>query len=499
MQVPSISGDQGASPSPSSSRFPRPRLATLSALAVAALTLAGCAQFSDLGPRAEPKAIDAYQSSQSLDAAANAGAVAWPDDNWWTAYGDKQLNALMGEALRGAPSMAVARARLLKAEGVAQQQGAALLPQVTGNASLDHMKQSYNNGVPADFVPRGYNNEARVTLDFSYEIDFWGKNRAALAAATSELEAARADAAQARITLATSIAAGYAELERLFSQRDTSQAALQVRQETENLFTQRRLNGLETEGSVKQVIARRATAEADLLAVDESIALQRNKLAALAGAGPDRGLQLARPVIDMSKPFNLPQELPANLLGRRPDIVAARLRAEAAARQIKVARAQFYPNVNLSAYFGFQSLGTNLLTQSGSSIGSFGPAISLPIFEGGRLRGQFRSASASYDEAVANYDSAVTQALQDVADVAVSERALSGRLNRTEAAADAARDAYRIVRNRYEGGLTNYLDVLNAQDTLLTNLRELSTLRSRLFALDVSMVRALGGGYQHPS
>jgi len=405
----------------------------------------------------------------------------------------------MGEALRGAPSMAVARARLLKAEGVAQQQGAALLPQVTGNASLDHMKQSYNNGVPPDFVPRGYNNEARVTLDFSYEIDFWGKNRAALAAATSELEAARADAAQARITLATSIAAGYAELERLFSQRDTSQAALQVRQETENLFMQRRLNGLETEGSVKQVVARRAMAEADLLAVDESIALQRNKLAALAGAGPDRGLQLARPVIDMSKPFNLPQELPANLLGRRPDIVAARLRAEAAAKQIKVARAQFYPNVNLSAYFGFQSLGTNLLTQSGSSIGSFGPAISLPIFEGGRLRGQFRSASASYDEAVANYDSAVTQALQDVADVAVSERALSGRLNRTEAAADAARDAYRIVRNRYEGGLTNYLDVLNAQDTLLTNLRELSTLRSRLFALDVSMVRALGGGYQHAS
>jgi NodT family efflux transporter outer membrane factor (OMF) lipoprotein len=495
MQVPSISGDQGASPY---RRRRQPRLATLSALAVAALTLAGCAQFSDLGPRAEPKDINAYESSQSLNAG-NSGTVAWPDDNWWTAYGDKQLNTLMGEALRCAPSMAVARARLLKAEGVAQQQGAALLPQVTGNASLDRMKQSYNNGVPADFVPRGYNNEARVTLDFSYEIDFWGKNRAALAAATSELEAARADAAQARITLATSIAAGYAELERLFSQRDTSQAALQVRQETEDLFKQRRLNGLETEGSVKQVVARRAMAEADLLAVDESIALQRNKLAALAGAGPDRGLQLARPVIDMSKPFNLPQELPANLLGRRPDIVAARLRAEAAAKQIKVARAQFYPNVNLSAYFGFQSLGTNLLTQSGSSIGSFGPAISLPIFEGGRLRGQFRSASASYDEAVANYDSAVTQALQDVADVAVSERALSGRLNRTEAAADAAQDAYRIVRNRYEGGLTNYLDVLNAQDTLLTNLRELSTLRSRLFALDVSMVRALGGGYQHPS
>jgi NodT family efflux transporter outer membrane factor (OMF) lipoprotein len=466
----------------------------LAPIAIAALTLAGCAQFSDLGPRAEPKAIDTYQSSQSLPASA---AVDWPADHWWTVYGDQQLNGLIDEALHGAPSLAVAQARLLKAEGAAQQQGASVLPQVSGNASLDHTKQSYNNGFPTAFVPQGYNNETRTTLDFSYEIDFWGKNHAALAAATSELEAARADAAQARITLATSVAAAYADLEQLFSQRDTAIAALKVRVETVDLFRQRRLNGLETEGSVKQVEARRAMAQADLLSVDESIGLQRNKLAALVGAGPDRGLQLTRPVIDMSKPFGLPQQLPVNLLGRRPDVVAARLRAEAAAKQIKVARAQFYPNLNLKAYLGFQSLGLSLLKAPGSDIGGIGPAISLPIFEGGRLRGQFRSASASYDEAVANYDSAVTQALQDVANVAVSEKALSGRLSSVEEAAHAAEEAYRIVSNRYQGGLTNYLDVLNAQDALLTNLRELSNLRSRMFTLDVSMVRALGGGYQH--
>lgn len=331
----------------------------------------------------------------------------------------------------------------------------------------------------------------------SYEIDFWGKNRAALAAATSDLEAARADAAQARITLATSIASAYAELDNLYRQRDTDEAALKVRVETLTLFQQRRLNGLETEGSVKQVEARRAMAEADLLSVEESIGLQRNKIAALLGAGPDRGRQLTSPVIDLSKPFGLPAELPANLLGRRPDIVAARLRAEAAAKQIKVARAQFYPNVNLKAYIGFESLGTTMLKTAGSDIGGIGPAISLPIFEGGRLRGQFRSASANYDEAVANYNSAVTQALQDVADVAVSENALSGRLARVEAAAHAAQEAYRIINERYQGGLTNYLDVLNAQDALLTNLRELSNLQSRMFTLDVALVRALGGGYQH--
>jgi len=459
------------------------------------LALGGCAQFSELGPRAEPKTITDYQSTQTL-----AGTAAtWPEDAWWKIYGDQQLNALIDEALRGAPSLAAAQARLLKAEGIAQQQGAALLPQVSANASLDHMKQSYNNGVPADFVPKDYNNETQATLNFSYEIDFWGKNRAALAAATSELDAAKADAAQARITLATSIASAYAEFERLLSQRDTAEAALQVRKETLELFDQRRLNGLETTGSVKQMQARRAMAEADVLSVNESIDLQRNKLAALAGAGPDRGRQLVRPVLDLSKPFGLPSALPVNLLGRRPDVVAARLRAEAAARQIKVARAQFYPNVNLKAYFGFQSLGLNLLTSAGSDIGSIGPAISLPIFEGGRLRGQYRAASGSYDEAVANYDSAVTQALQDVADVAVSEKALSGRLEKVTEAADAAQDAYRIARNRYEGGLANYLDVLNAQDSLLSNLRDLSTLRSRMFALDVAMVRALGGGYQSTS
>ena len=301
-----------------------PRLSKLSmaiVMVVTTLALSGCAEFSDLGQRAEPKDIAAYQADTSLA----GSAVAWPDDNWWSAYGDKQLDTLMTEALQGSPSLAIARARLLKAEGTAQQQGAALLPQVTANASLDQLKQSYNNGVPADFVPKNYNSETRVALDFSYEIDFWGKNRAALAAATSELEAARADAAQARITLATSIASAYAELERLFSQRDTAEAALKVRAETLTLFQQRRLNGLETEGSVKQMVARHAMAQADLQSTDESIARQRNKLAALTGAGPDRGLQLTRPVIDLNRAFALPASLPANLLGRRPDINLRRI------------------------------------------------------------------------------------------------------------------------------------------------------------------------------
>jgi NodT family efflux transporter outer membrane factor (OMF) lipoprotein len=248
-------------------------------------------------------------------------------------------------------------------------------------------------------------------------------------------------------------------------------------------------------GSVRQVQARHAAAEADLLALDEQIVLQRHRIAALLGAGPDRGLTLTRPAINLAQPLGLPQELSAELLGRRPDIVAARLRAEAAARRIDQATAAFYPNVNLVAFVGVQSLGLDQLTKHGSSIGSVGPALSLPIFDGGRLRSQLRGSEAEYAQAVASYDQAVVQALQEVADAAASRRSLGGQLARTDDAVNAARESWRIQHNRYSGGLATYLDVLAAEDVLLANLRTQTDLQSRSFTLDVALVRALGGGY----
>src|SRR5690348_1611610 len=140
-------------------------------------------------------------------------------------------------------------------------------------------------------------------------------------------------------------------------------------------------------------------------------------------------------------------------------------------------------------------MGLDLLTKNGSSIGGVGPAISLPIFDGGRLHGQLHGAQADYAEAVANYDSAVVRALQDVADAVLSRKALDGELRKTTEAVHAARDAWRLQNNRYEGGLSTYLDVLSAEDTLLSNQRTQSDLQSRAFALDVALVKALGGGY----
>lgn len=467
------------------------RRARTATLVLCALSVAACAPLSPRAGRPEMKTANAYATEKSF----SGPTAAWPADTWWTAYGDRQLDSLIGEALRGAPNLAVAEARLQRAVAYSQVARGATRPQVSANGSASQQKQSYNYITPSALTPQGWNDYGRATLDLTWELDFWGKNRAALAAATSDAEAARADVAQARLVLAASIASTYAELAREFAALDTARAALEVRTKTADLFRRRYDNGLETLGSVRGVEARRAAAEAEVLAVEERIGLQRNRLAALVGAGPDRGLQIARPVIDLSRPYGLPPQVAADLIGRRPDVTAARLRAEAASKRIRQAQAAFYPNVNLMAFVGVQSLGLDNLARNGSSIGSVGPAISLPIFDGGRLRGQLNGAEAEYAEAVANYDRAVVQALQDVADVTISRKALGGQLTKTGEAVDAAREAWRIQSNRYEGGLSTYLDVLSAEDSLLESLRTLTDLQSRTFTLDVALNRALGGGY----
>lgn len=461
------------------------------AVAVSA-ALAGCAGFPSAQPLQAARGIDQYQSASSL----SAPVVAWPDEQWWQRYGDSQLDTLIQEGLANSPDMAVAAARLHAAESSRQVSNAALYPQISANGSVTEQKQSYNYLTPRSMTPDGWQDYGRATIDFSWEIDFWGKNRAALAAATSELQASQADLAQARLTLASSIASDYAELAHLFATRDTLAEAFKVRSRTAELFAQRFANGLETRGSLREAEARQASAEGDLLQVDEQIGLQRNRLAALLGAGPDRGLEIARPQFEFAHHFALPAELAVNMLGRRPDIVAARLQVEASAKRIDEKKAGFYPNINLAAFIGVQSLGLDLLSKGGSNIGSVGPAISLPIFNAGRLQGELRGARARYEEAVASYNKTVTQALQNVADSAVSQKALGARLNKSEQAVAAAGEAYQVARNRYEGGLSSYLEVLSAEDTLLTNLRALTDLRARSASLDIALMRALGGGYQ---
>lgn len=467
------------------------RLTRLTLMTSAAAALCACASVPQLGAAPEPKPAALYAASRSFA----APAAEWPSDRWWAAYADPQLDTLIEEALAGSPDLAKAEARVRRAEAYRQMTGSTLGPHITGVASAAGTKQSYNNGVPRAFVPQGWNDAGQAGALFDLQLDFFGKNRARLAAATSEAEAARAEAAAARLTLSTAIAGAYADLAQLHADRDAAEEALRVRTDSERLIATRCRQGLETQAAQERAHSARASAEAELAALEEAVGLTRNRLAALMGQGPDRGLAIVRPAPGAIRAFGLPQNLRAELIGRRPDIVAARLTAEAAAKRIKAAKGDFYPNVNLTAFVGVQSLGLDMLMNSGSTVGSVGPAVSLPIFDSGRLQGAYRGARAEYDAAVATYDQTLTRALQEVADSAVSARALDARLSKSREALIASQRAYQITRQRYARGLGTYLDVLTAEDALISNRRTVADLETRAFTLDIALVRALGGGF----
>ena len=338
-----------------------------------------------------------------------------------------------------------------------------------------------------------------ATVNLSYELDFWGKNRAASRRPSRNSERQQVEVAEARLIISTSVASAYAGLVHLYTLRDNAADTLDLRTKTVALFRQRHDFGLETLSSVREVEARQAGAQADLLAIDERIGLQRNAIAALLGAGPDRGLAITRPTAQFPGSQGLPQNLALDLLGRRPDIVAARSRTEAAARRIDQAKAGFYPSVNLLGFVGLQSLGIDNLTKSGSGLGSIGPAISLPIFNTERLQGQLRGAHAEYEAAVATYNATLSNALREVADAATSRRSLDGELAASRAAVAAAAEAHQIVSRRYQGALATYLDVLTAEDQLISAQRADAELETRALILDVALVRALGGGFSPES
>jgi NodT family efflux transporter outer membrane factor (OMF) lipoprotein len=437
------------------------------------------------------KSAQEYEFSKTIKA---MPARDWPNDMWWERYQDPQLNQLIEEALEESPTMHIAEARLKNAAGIARQIGALQKIQVSAAASASLTKVSYE--YQSYMPPENLNDYGSLLLDFAYEFDFWDKNKASVAAATSELAAAEAEQAASKLLLSTSVANSYAELARLHVNLETVNEALDIRRQTVELLTKRYEKGLENKGAVSQATSAEASVEAELLRLQESIELQKNAIAALLGKGPDRGNTITSPGIQLADDFGLPPDTGVNILGHRPDVAAARLHAEAAGQRIGVARAQFYPNVSISAFIGLQAFGLDNLFKSGNDAENIGPALYLPIFSGGRLQGQLTSAEATYEQAVSVYNATLVQALHDVADAVTSTRVLDARIQKTQQAVEAAHAAHQIANNRYAGGLARYLDVLTAEDALLESERALANLESRAFNLDIALIHALGGGYQ---
>jgi len=457
-----------------------------------ALCTSACASVPNLGELPSARAPE-------LGAASRTSLVGpsspWPADGWWKRYNDPQLASLISEALSGSPDLAVAAARIRVAEGLSQRAGAALSPAVDAFGSAQETKLSKNNGVPAEIVPGGWNDTGSIGLGISLDLDLWGKNRAALHASRLDLEAARLDADEARLALTTGIASAYAELAALYAQHDSYQSAIDIRQQTLLLITDRVGEGLDSQAALHQARARLEQSQAALEATDEAIKLAKNALAALIGTGPDRALTIDRPVIVALQAQGLPDNASIDLIGRRPDVAAARARADAAAQRIKVARADFYPNVSLTGLIGMQAFGLGNLFTGGSAFGSAGPAVTLPIFHGGAIQGQYRTARGQYDEAVALYDRQVTQALHETADALASQQMLASRLASSRRALADFEEANRLARLRYRQGLSTYLDVLSAEEGVLDSRLAVARLQTRAFALDVSLIRALGGGF----
>jgi NodT family efflux transporter outer membrane factor (OMF) lipoprotein len=455
------------------------------------LLASACASVPNLGAKPVPAAASDYASSQSL-----AGSqAAWPADGWWKAYSDPQLGRLIGEGLAGSPDLAAAAARFRTAQGLAQQAGAALLPNLDASASVDYQNQSQNISGGNGQVPTGWHATGTTGLSLNFDLDLFGKNRAALRAARKDAEAARYDADEARLILTTGIGSAYADLAALYAQRDSLESALDIRSQTLKLVQQRFDAGIANQSELEQAKARIPQTRADLAATDEAIMLDKHALAALVGAGPDRALTIGRPAAATLQAQGLPADASINLIGRRPDIAAARSRVEAAAERIKEARAAFFPDINIAALVGFQSLGLGSLFDSGSKFAGVSPAVTLPLFHGGALQGQYRGRRGQYDEAVADYDGQVIQALRETADTVTSRQQLVDRLAQSRSALASYETALRLAQRRYESGLSTYLDVLTAQESVVSARLTVAQLEARAFTLDVQLVRALGGGF----
>jgi NodT family efflux transporter outer membrane factor (OMF) lipoprotein len=334
-----------------------------------------------------------------------------------------------------------------------------------------------------------------VLLNGSWELDLFDRQRHTLDSALGELRASQADAQAAQVLLATQVAAGYISLARLIEMRALADQSVSQFDQALALVSQRVAAGLDTRVEQRQAETVSAQARAERLALDELIIRQRHALAELTGQRPD-ALDSLTPALFSVPGLGLPDELPADLVGRRADLVAQRWRVEAALSGIEVTRSGFYPSINLIGFVGLSSLGLDRLIDLGSRTHAVGPAFRLPIFDGGALRARLRSGEAAANAAIEAYNATLLKALREVRDEVVSIQSIQDQARAQSDALRAAQAAHALAIERYRAGLGNYLTVLTVQNTLIAQQRAMTDLRARALSSELMLVRALGGGVQ---
>ncbi len=466
------------------------------ALALGTLLLAGCANPGGLKPQQAPLAANSLAMGRTLSGVPRQTA-AWPAADWWHSFHDAQLDHLIHVALASNPDLSVAAARVRQAEAAAAGADAARMPTLGAGVSADGIR------IPPTVIgaPLGghYSTLWRAGLSFNYTFDLWGGQRAQWEAAVDQARAVAVAASAARLQLAADVTRAYVD----YAYAGQSVAILKA-----NLAHSQRLLGL-TDKRVAAGMDNRmqlATARATLAAASQQLeAAQRGEraaaltLAALCGQGPGFADTLHAPAPLRAAPLALPAALPAELLARRPDVTAALWRVEAEARAIKVARAAFLPNINLAAGLGLASLGAGNLFEAASHYEQFAPAISLPLFDGGRLRANLAGRNAAFDAAVAQYNGVLVQAIHEVADGVSATQSLDRELRAQEQARAATAETWKLAQDQLGAGVISEMQALRVQQALLQADQRLAQLRADRLSAGVSLVVALGGGYLPPT
>jgi NodT family efflux transporter outer membrane factor (OMF) lipoprotein len=466
------------------------RALTLGVSTIFAAVLSACANYAGIHSDKQVAQPQRFETVQSLPAEQGH----WPAANWADQFGDPQLKALIGEALQGSPTIDEARARVAEAQAYSESAKADTLPRVDASYSLTRQQFSSTALIPPPYAG-SWQTENKGLLSASYDLDLWGKNREALKAAVSQTQASEADEERVKLTLSTAIARTYNQLARLYVLHDIAQQEVARREQIDRITAGRIATGLDTEVERKTAQADLATSRANVTALDGRILSARYQLAALVGAGPDRGLSIARPALGAGDEVRLPDNLPADLVSRRPDIVAARWRVDAMTHEVKEAKAEFYPDINLSAAIGLDAFGFGRFLTAASRTASAGPAIHLPIFDAGALRAQLKGRYAEFDYAVAAYNQTLITALSDVAMQLAQIRSSDAQLVDAQAAQQAAQDADRLAITQFKAGLANQLTVLNADVTALNADEAVANLKMNRRDQQIALASALGGGY----
>ncbi|VWB05886.1 efflux transporter outer membrane subunit [Burkholderia latens] len=469
--------------------------------AAALLTLGGCVPSGFL-PSLSLRAPAGDALAQTTGPGADG---AWPAPDWVRQLQDPQLDELVAEAAQNSPDLQVAQARLRIAQAQLQQFDALTGLTGTAGATVSRARMPKPGDI-ADVSAGGYRvpveifgdpvvSPSSVFVGLNYQLDLWGKNRAATKSLMSMRDAAAVEAEQVRLTLAVAIVTVYCQLDQAYAVRDLLQQKLKISQRVTAVLRERTARGLDNAYDASDASIKRSRLLAQIALNDEQIKLAQLQLGVLSGRGPERGLSLQRPRVGAFAGGALPARLPADLLGRRPDIVAARLRVEAAFANADSTRAQFYPDVNLVALGGVFALTPASLFSRDSLAGSVGPAVSLPIFDRGRLKAKLGADVAQADVAIGLYNKTVDDALGQVAQIVTSLQTAQTLVAQQQDAVTAAQKIVQIAADRHRRGVLMQKDVDVADLTLIDERAQLIALLGKQRALRVGLIGALGGGF----